>query len=216
MAVDQAAGLRRRRQGQLPYCIHCVSDSAECAVRLARALHGEGRIPLVVDARGRLLARTAAHTLFDWTQQLERGRLLALPIGEIAVWQAPGARADATGLAQAAREYDVLVFDSPLADAAAHLSGAPRIALLPVRPDTQSAVYALLKTLAMSGGAAAILFGDARACARVHAACVRFLGATLAAAIDCVADEDDAIAALAVRMVGEELGCHTRYQTGNT
>ncbi len=215
MPIDQAAGLRRRNAGRAPFCIHCVSDSAATALRLAQALQGRGHRPLLVDARDRLFAGTATQALFDWTQQLARGRLFVLPLDEIAAWHAPGVAPDAPGLLQAAREHDVLVFDSSPAQAATVPPGVPGFGLLAVRQDSLDIVYAVLKTRAQSGAAAAILFGDAQACERVRTACARFLDATVAAAVTSIPDEDDAIAALAVRMAGEEQGCHPQYKTGN-
>lgn len=207
--------MRRRRQGRQPFCIHCVSESAGSARRLAQVLQLGGRTPLLIDARDRQFSDAATQPLFDWTQQLERGRLLVLPLGEIAAWHAPGARADTPGLLQAACDYDVLVFDGTHAQAAASQPDAFAPVLLEVQPDSLTSAYALLKTRAQSGAAAAILFGDARACTQAKAACARFLGATQAAAVTCLSEEDDAIAALAVRMAGEEQGCRPHYKTGN-
>ncbi|MEW6119694.1 MAG: hypothetical protein AB1593_06370 [Pseudomonadota bacterium] len=217
MPADQAAGLRWRRQGLRHRCVQCISDTPGLALRAAQSLRLEGASPLVVDARDRLFVPAAPQALFDWTRQLARGALLILPLGGIPVWHAPGARADAAGLAQGVRAWDTLIFDSPLCDAAAVLPGATQCVLMEVRPEGMQSSYALLKTRAERGGGAAILFGDAQACAQVHAACARFLGATFAAAVMYVANEDDAIAALAVRMADEEPGLSPQYRTtGNT
>lgn len=183
---------------------------------MGQAFVRAGLTPLIVDVRGRLLAQAPAQSLFDWPRQLERGQLLALPLGEMAAWHAPGVRVDAPGLAHAARHYNILVFDSLLPAAAVPLPGTREIALLAVQPDTMQAVYALLKTRAGAGGIEAILTGEVSSCERVREACERFLGAALAASVTCICDEDDAIATLAVRMAGEEPGCQPRYKTGNT
>lgn len=207
MRADQAAGLRRRQCGRVASLhVQCVGDTADCALRLARAFHRAGRTPLVVDACGRLFARDAPRALFDWPRQIEQDRLLTLPLDAGVGWHAPGVRADAPGLEQAVRAYDTLIFESTLHAAAAHLPGARPALLLAVRPATLNEVYALLKTRAAAGPFDAILYGDPTACERVRAACVRYLGAASADAVDCIRNEDDAIAALAARMTGEERG----------
>lgn len=130
--------------------------------------------------------------------------MLTLPLDAGVGWHAPGVRADAPGLEQAVRAYDTLIFESTLHAAAAHLPGARPALLLAVRPATLNEVYALLKTRAAAGPFDAILYGDPTACERVRAACVRYLGSASADAVDCIRNEDDAIAALAARMTGEE------------
>jgi len=207
MRADQAAGLRRRQCGQAASLhVQCVGDAPDCALRLARAFHRAGRTPLVVDACGRLFARDAPRALFDWPRQIEQDRLLTLPLDAGAGWHAPGVRADAPGLARAVRAYDALIFDSALHAAAARLPDARPALLLAVRPATLHGAYALLKTRAAAGPLDAILYGDPAACERVRAACARYLGAASADTVDCIRDEDDAIAALAARMTGEERG----------
>lgn len=215
MALDQAAGLRRRHQARPQLCIHCVSESPASALRLAHALNLAGHAPLVVDAHDRFALTHAPHPLFDWQGQLERGQMFTLPHAGHTVWHAPGARADAVGLAHSAQAWDTLVFDSALVDAAVPMPGARDIAWVAVRADTMQATYALLKTRAAAGAASAILHGDAAACERVRAACGRFLGATVAAMVTCARNEDDAISALAVRMASEEPGLRPPYKTGN-
>ncbi len=212
MRVDQAAGLRRHLCGQTAaLCVQCVGDSADCALRLAHVFHRAGRTPLVVDACGRLFARDAPRALFDWPRQIEQGRLLTLPLDAGTGWHAPGVRADAPGLERAVRAYDVLIFDSAVHAAAAGLPGARPALLLAVRPATLYGAYALLKTRAAAGPFDAILYGDAAACARVRAACARYLGAAPADAVACARDEDDAITTLAARMTGEERGLAPEY-----
>lgn len=211
MRADQAAGLRRRCGQAAPLCVQYIGDSADGALRLARAFHRAGRTPLVVDACGRLFARAAPRALFDWPRQIEQGCLLTVPLDAGVGWHAPGVRADAPGLARAVRAYDALIFDSAVHAAAACLPGARPALLLAVRPATLHGVYALLKTRAATGPLDAILYGDAAACVRVRAACARYLSAAAADALDCVRDEDDAIAALAARMTGEERGLAPEY-----
>ena len=206
MPADQAAGLRRRRRGLAPLCIQCVGDTADGLLRVARACHRGGRSPLVVDTCGRLFAGDAPRTLFDWPRQIGQGRLLTLPLDAATGWLAPGVRADAPGLSEAVRTYDTLIFDSSPHAAAARLPGARQILWLTVRPDTRHEIYALLKTHAAAGPFDAILSGDSTACARVKAACARYLGAPSAGTVASIPDEDDAIAALAARMTGEEWG----------
>lgn len=216
MPADQAAGLRRRQEGASLKIIYCVSASASCALRVARAFTRQGRCPLVIDSRDRLLGRTATQALFDWPRQIERGMVLALPLQDAAGWRAPGVRADAAGLLRATRDYDPLVFDCLPDDMAVRVPAACEIALLTVYPETMQAVYALLKTRAATGGLEAILTGDPASCTRVREACARFLGATLAGAVSCAADENDAIATLAARMAGMAQGSPPSYRTGNT
>ncbi|OYW64820.1 MAG: hypothetical protein B7Y26_10025 [Hydrogenophilales bacterium 16-64-46] len=185
-------------------------------MQAARALTGQGLTPLLIDTRDRLFGRAAAQTLFDWQHQLDRGQILALPLADGLAWHAPGLHVSARGLAEATRHFDVLLIDCTLADIAQYAAGAREQALLAVRPDTLQTVYALLKTRAETGGLPTLLTGEAVSCERIRQACQRFLNATVAAALACIPDEDDAIAALAVRMAHEEPGCQPRYKTGHT
>jgi hypothetical protein len=67
--------------------------------------------------------------------------------------------------------------------------------------------YALLKTLAGETGVGIIvLLGEADACARLHAACRRFLDTAFCQRIERLAGEGDEFSMLAVRMVREETG----------
>lgn len=215
MPADQAAGLRRR-QAAVSQIVYVVSDTTSTASALAQALLQRGLTPLLVDARDRLFDTTAAHTLFDWSQQLARGQLLTLPLVNVTGWHAPGCRANVPGLAQATRHFDALIFDCTLAEIASPASGTREWALLSVQPDTLPSVYALLKTRALRGEIGCVLTGDAASCARVREACGRFLGPAAAAMVSSLHDEVDAIAALAVRMAHEEPGCQSRYKTGHT
>jgi hypothetical protein len=185
-------------------------------MQAARALTGQGLTPLVIDTRDRLFGRAAAQTLFDWQHQLDRGQILALPLAEGLAWHAPGLHVSARGLAEATRHFDVLLIDCTFADISQYAAGAREQALLAVSPDNLQTVYALLKTRAETGGLPALLTGEAASCERILHACLRFLDATASAVIDCIHDEVDAIAALAVRMAHEEPGCQPRYKTGHT
>lgn len=215
MPADQAAGLRRQA-ARIPRILHCVCDSTASVLQAARALTRQGLRPLVIDTRDRLFGRPAAQTLFDWQHQLARGQILALPLADSLAWHAPGLHASAPGLAAATRHFDVLLLDCTLPDAARRVAGASESAWISVRPDTLQAVYALLKTRAQGGGLPVCLSGDAASCERIRQACLRFLDTTTTAALACIPAEDDAIAALAVRMAHEEPGCQPRYQTGHT
>lgn len=214
MPADQAAGLRRRQTGAPRRVLHCVSDTPASALNLARALRQHGLHPLLIDSRDRTCGRAAAQTLFDWRQQIERDRLVLLPLTEATGWHAPGSRAGTPGLLHATRHFDVLVFDCTLDDVAHPSPELDERALLVVRPQTREAVYALLKTRARTGGLASFLTGDPATGLRVREACARFLGAHCASVLDFRPDEIDAIAALAVRMAGERAGRQPRDQTG--
>ena len=77
--------------------------------------------------------------------------------------------------------------------------------------------YALLKTLAhLESRAGIALLGNAAACDRLQAGCRQYLDPAFVQAIHSVAHEDDAFAALAVRMADEETGLTARYKTGTT
>jgi hypothetical protein len=214
--ADQAAGLRRRRAQQPPHCIHCFFDAAESTVRLAQALHRCGWISLLIDACGRVFSE-APRSLFGWTQQLERGQLHTLPMAYGEGWYAPGIQGDEPALMAAARGHDCVVFDAcPHAPDWTPLPGAARFIILEVNATHASTLqgYALLKTLADSGGAFSVgLLGDAAACNQLLAASNRFLDPAFTRAVYSVAHEDDAFAALAVRMAHEETGLTARYQS---
>jgi hypothetical protein len=218
--ADQAAGLRRRRTEQPPPCIHCFFDAAESTIRLAQALHQRGWTSLLIDACGRVFADSPTRSLFDWRQQIARGQLHTLPMPYGDGWHAPGMRADDPALTTVAQGYDCLLLDAGL-DASdwTPLPGAAQTLILEVNATHVSMLhsYALLKTLSSLGGhASAGLLGDAGACARLQAACDQFLDSSFCRSLCSVAGEDDAFAALAVRMTSEETGPTARYKTGNT
>jgi len=208
MPADQAAGLRRRSTRQPVPCIHCISESADPGIHLAQALHKIGRESLLVDMQGRLFADSSTRSLFDWKRQLERGQLQTLPQTFGKGWYAPGMRADEPALSGMASEYDHVIFDSGWGNNdLALLPGATHSVVLEVRrtDDSMLHAYALLKTLACMGCAVNVgLLGDRFACDHVRAAACRFLEQRFAHAIFSVANEDDAFAALAVRMANEE------------
>ena len=219
MPADQAAGLRRRRAQQPPSCAHCFLDSADSTVRLAQALHRHGRTSLLIDACGRLFA-DAPRSLLGWTRQLERGQLHTLPMPYGEGWYAPGIQGDEPALLAAVQGHDCVVFDvCPNAPDWTPLPGASRFVILEVNATHASTLqgYALLKTLAHSGASISVgLLGNAAACDQLLAACGRFLDPTFNRAVYSVAHEDDAFAALAVRMAHEETGLTARYKVENT
>jgi hypothetical protein len=208
--ADQAAGLRRRTARQPLRCIHSFSDSADASVRLAHALHRAGRQLLLIDTRGRLFGASSTCSLFDWRHQLERRQPHTLPQPYGEGWYAPGMRGDEPALSGLASGYDCVMFDSEWEYAElALLAGAAHTVVMEVRRRGESMLhaYAVLKTLAYLGSASsAYLLGEPAACDQVRAAARHFLGPRLAQAICSVAHEDDAFAALAVRMAGEETG----------
>ncbi|MBW8307075.1 MAG: hypothetical protein K0M46_09660 [Thiobacillus sp.] len=219
MPADQAAGLRRRRAQQPPPCVHCFFDTANSTVLLAQALHRHGRTSLLIDACGRLFA-DAPRSLFDWKHQIERGQLHTLPMPYGEGWHAPGIRGDEPALMAAAQGHDCIVLDAGLnAPDWTPLPGAARFVILEVNalPTSTLQGYALLKTLADPGAPISVgLLGDAAACDQLLAACGRFLGPAFTRTVYSVAHEDDAFAALAVRMAHEETGLTARYKAENT
>ncbi|MDT3706578.1 MAG: hypothetical protein ROZ09_07090 [Thiobacillus sp.] len=220
MPADQAEGLRRRGARQPLRCIHCFFDAAESTVRFAHALHQCGWTSLLIDTRGRVWADSPARSLFDWRQQIARGQSHTLPMPYGDGWHAPGMRADEPALTAAAQRYDCLLLDAgPNAPDWTPQPDAAQTLILEVNPTHASMLhgYALLKTLFSLGGhASAGLLGDPGACARLQAACDRFLDRSSCRNLYSVAGEDDAFAALAVRMTSEETGSTARYKTGNT
>lgn len=220
MPADQAAGLRRRSARQPPRCVHCFFDAAESTLRLALALHQRGWTSLLVDTRGRVFADSPTRSLFDWKQQLERGQLHTLPMPYGDGWHAPGIQGDEPALMAIARGYDCLLFDANLnVPDRTPLPDAAKILIVEVNATPASTLhsYALLKTLAHSGAPfSAGLLGDAATCDQLLAACKQFLDPAFTQAVYSVAHEDDAFAALAVRMTYEETGLTARYKTEST
>ena len=218
--ADQAAGLRRRNDRNRVRCIHCFFDSAASAVRLAHALHLRGRVALMVDTRGRILADSTTRSLFDWRQQVLRGQLQFQPMPYGDAWHAPGVRADEPALQRVAQSYDVVLFDAePGSNELVLMPDAAHAVIMEVQPTHQSMLraYARLKTLSRAGSAfGMVLLGDAAACNQVRAACGHFLGGGFEQAVYSAANEDDAFAALAVRMAGEGASRMARYNTGKS
>jgi hypothetical protein len=208
MPADQAAGLRRRGVRQLPRSIHCFFDSAASISKLANALHRHGRISLLIDMRGRLVADSPTRNLFDWRQQIARGQLQLHPMAYGDAWHAPGVRADEPALRLAAQGYDLVLLDvAPGPNELVLMPDAAHALIVEVQPAPESMLraYALLKTLSHARGVfGAVLLGDVAACDQVTNACSHFLDPGFARAICSVAHEDDAFDKLAVRMAGEE------------
>jgi hypothetical protein len=220
MPADQAAGLRRRSAQQPLRCIHGFFHSPDSTIRLAQALQQHGWTSLLIDTRGRLFAGSATQSLFDWRQQLARQQLhtQAMPHGD--GWHAPGLMANEPGLRAIAQRYDCLLFDASLdAPDWLPLPDVAQTLILEVNAGQASMqrAYALLKTLSHLESRAGIgLLGDAAACDRLQAACRQYLEPAFVEAVHSVAHEDDAFAALAVRMADEETRLTARYITGTT
>lgn len=214
MPADQASGLRRRSAAQPLRCIHGFFHSPDSTIRLAQALHRHGWTSLLVDTGGRVFADAPTRSLFDWRQQLTRQQLhtQAMSCGD--GWHAPGLKADEPALRAIALRYDCLLFDaSP--DAPDWLPLPDTVQTLILEVDAAHAsmlqAYRLLKTLAHRENPVGIgLLGDVAACDRLRAACQAFLGPAFGQTVHSVAHEDDAFAALAVRMAGEETGLTAR------
>lgn len=134
-------------------------------------------------------------------------------------WYAPGIRGDEPALMTVARGYDCVVLDArPDVSDWMPLPGTPHAVVLEVSATNASSVqgYTLLKTLAHSGASFSVgLLGDAAACDHLQAACESFLDPVFSRAVYSVAREDDAFAALAVRMAHEETCLTARYKTEN-
>lgn len=210
MPADQAAGLRRRSARQPVRCLHCFFDAALSSTRLAQALHQMGRVSLLIDMRGRVFADAPTRSLFDSRQQLERGALCILPQAYGDGWYAPGIRADEANLRTAGQGYDCVVFDAgPVQAGLALWPDAFNGVIVEVQSSHESMLraYTLLKTLCHADVPASfVLLGDPAACDHVRAACSHFLGQSFTQGIHSVACEEDAFAALAIRMVGETGG----------
>jgi len=214
--ADQAAGLRRRSAQQPLRCIHVFSHSPESTIRLAQALHRHGWTSLLIDIGGRVFADSPARSLFDWRQQLARQQLHTLAMSHGDGWHAPGLRVNEPALRPLAQRYDCLLFDASLdAPDWLPLPDSAQTLILEVNAEQASMlqVYALIKTLAHRASGVSIgLLGDAASCAHLQAACRAFLDPAFSQAVHSVAHEDDAFAALAVRMTGEETGLTVRFK----
>lgn len=214
MPVDQAAGLRRRSAAQPLCCIHGIFYSPDSTLRLAQALHRIGWTSLLIDGSGRVFAGSPSRSLFDWRQQLARQQLHTQTMSCGDGWHAPGLKADEPALRAIALRYDCLLFDvSPGTPDWLPLPDSVQTLVLEVNATHASMLqaYALLKTLARRESPIGIsLLGDAAACDHLQAACQAFLGSEFSRTVNSVAHADDAFAALAVRMSGEETGLAAR------
>ena len=210
MPADQAAGLRRHGARRPLRCISCFSDSFDSSVRLALALYQVGRVSLLVDTQGRIFADSSPRSLFDPAHQLERRQLQTLPQAYGAGWYAPGVRTDEPALSgmTSSYSYDYVLLDLGWGNTdLALLPGAAHEVVLEIHRTDESMrhAYAVLKTLSCLEGTSSVgLLGDRQACDHVRAAVFRFLERRFAHAIFSMANEDDAFAALAVRMADEE------------
>lgn len=210
MPADQAAGLRRRSARQPVRCLHCFFDAALSSTRLAQALHQMGLISLLIDMRGRVFANASTRSLFNSRQQLERGALCTLPQIYGDGWYAPGIQSDEPCLRTAAQGYDCVVFDAgPIRAGLVLWPGAFHGVIIEIRApqDSMLRAYTLLKSLCHADAPVRIvLLGDPAACDHVRAACSRFLDPSFTQAVHSVAHEEDAFAALAIRIVAETGG----------
>lgn len=182
--------------------------------RLAAAFHRCGWRVLRVDTIDRLLAQVPARSLFDWRQQLARGRFNVLSVAHGDVWPAPGLKVDAPGFATVAARYDVVVLDTDFArDTWVPMPGADNCVVIDVPVDAQALrqAFRLIKTLCHRQPDCAVsLIGDPLACRRLQEAATRFLDATFARTLFCPGEEVEPFAALAARMAGEEKGRSAR------
>jgi hypothetical protein len=210
MPADQAAGLRRRSARQPVRCLHCFFDAGLSSTRLAQALHQMGQVSLLIDMRGRVFADAPTRSLFNSSQQLARGALCILPQDYGDGWYAPGIRADEANLRTAAQGYDCVVFDAgPVRAGLALWPDAFNGVIVEIQSSHESMLraYTLLKSLGHADVPARIvLLGEPAACDHVRAACSRFLGPSFTQAVHSMAYEEDAFAALAIRMVAETGG----------
>lgn len=173
---------------------------------------------LLVDAQERLFSALTTRNLFDWRRQLERGQLLTLPLPYGDGWRAGGVSADEPALSIAARRYDVVLFDTAVEDRElAAMPGATLAAAVEVHASADSLrhAYRVVKTLAQLPAVSGVgLLGDPAGCARVLAASSAFLAPAFSETVYSAAGEDDAFAALAVRMIAEETSLTARYNKG--
>lgn len=215
VAADQAAGLRRnasaagRQTRRSPRCITSLSAAAGSSLRLADALRRLGQSVLLADASGRLFAGASPRSLFDWKHQLERRQLQTLPQRFGDGWYAPGVSADDPALPVVASDYDQVILDRGWDGDLAVPRGAVHAVVIAIDRSGESMqrAYAVLKTLACFRHTVSVsLLGEPAACDHVLAAASRFLDPRFAQSIFNAADEDDAFAALAVRIASEETG----------
>ena len=207
MPTDQAAGLRRRRDGAAPTWAVCYGEVLSTPTRLAHALHRSGRSVLLVDTVGRRLHDAPTRSLFGWRHQLARGELHTFTQAFGDGWSAPGLVLDTPGLAALVRPYDCVVLDGGSVSACGPIPHAARICVVEVDLDdgAPKQAYRLVKTLLLGGNPEAIyLVGDSENCARVRAGCCRFLEPSRYDRVHDLAGERDAFTTLAVRMAHEE------------
>lgn len=124
-------------------------------------------------------------------------------------WYAPGVRADDPALPVVTSDYDQVILDRGWDGELAVAPGAAHVVVIAIDRGGESMrrAYAVLKTLACSPHAVSVsLVGEPAACDHVLAAASRFLAPRFAQSVFNAADEDDAFAALAVRIAGEETG----------
>lgn len=181
MAVDQAAGLRRRLHREQIQVISLFSAQALPARTLAHAMQNLGKRLLLVDITGRQLDASRTHALFDWRQQIARKHLQPIPMHGIDVVRACGAPIGAAALIQSAVGYDGLIFDAGELhpDEMAFDLDTAQTLILDVEPRHESVCnsYALIKTLHQRRAALSVMLcGDARCCERIAAAAGQFLG----------------------------------------
>lgn len=208
MPLDQAAGLRRRGGAQPARCLSCFFDTALSAVRLAHAFHQEGQRILLIDVRGRQFAASSTRSLFGWAHQLAHKQLNILPQAYGDGWCAPGLHIDTPELAAAIAGYDVVILDvGPIEQTLALPQGVENTGFIEVSSDHDSMLraYRLLKTLSHADNSMDIfLLGEAAICDNVLTAGRHFLEQQFIRRVHSMAREDDAYAALAVRMAHEE------------
>jgi hypothetical protein len=191
-----------------------VSASSAAALRLTAALHQQGWRVLRVEAARMRSTQHPVRSLFDWPQQLARGRLDVLEMAHGDVWRAPGLEADAAGFAAATARYEIVLRDADLAcEAWTPMPAAANHLVLEVPGEPQALLQAfrLLKTVSRGLPACGVsLVGDALACSRLREAGSRFLDAAFMRALACFSEEVEPFAALAARMAGEEKGRSAR------
>lgn len=172
-------------------------------------MHRIGQSVLLADASGRLFAGASPRSLFDWKHQLERRQLQTLPQRFGDGWYAPGVNVDDPVLPVVASDYDQVILDRGWDGDLAVLPGVVHVVVIAIERSGESMqrAYAVLKTLACSPHAVSVsLLGEPAACDHVLAAASRFLDPRFAQSIFNAEEEDDAFAALAVRIAGEETG----------
>lgn len=124
-------------------------------------------------------------------------------------WYAPGVSADDPALPVVASDYDQVILDRGWDGDLAVPRGAVHAVVIAIDRSGESMqrAYAVLKTLACFRHTVSVsLLGEPAACDHVLAAASRFLDPRFAQSIFNAADEDDAFAALAVRIASEETG----------